>query len=359
MNRYDIYILQQFLIYFLGTLGIFTVFFVGVDALSTMMDFNNLSAGILFKYYGFSLPAVVHQMLPIACLISVVFVLAGMNRTNELTALHSCGMSLMRICMPVILCVGLICMIAYVMSDRILPVTNREKDFIYYHDIKKTPGLFSVIKTDRIWYRNKSTLFNIKTLNPATSKAQGLTMYFFDSEWNLMQMIQAEEVNIQGKQWELLDGSVSLVSGDGSFPLTSKFKSKILTVGEDSKDLTVTGQTSDSLSQAELSYFIDKNKSAGLDTVRYEVDYHAKFGFAFCSLIMVLLGIPLSVQKGRNTGSMKNAALCLGVVFFYWILYSSSLKLGQFGHLAPILAAWMPNFLMACLAFFLSIRQRM
>jgi lipopolysaccharide export system permease protein len=165
-------------------------------------------------------------------------------------------------------------------------------------------------------------------------------------------------VELEGSSWNLIDGSVTLFTGNSSFPLTSQFKTKKIAMGEDAKDIQSSGQTSEMLNQAELLQFIEHNKEAGLNTVRYEVDYHSKFSFAFAGLVMCLLGIPFSVGKARSGGSMVNFGIVIALVFGYWILFSSSLTLGTHGHLSPILAAWAPNLLMGGLAYFFMLRLK-
>jgi lipopolysaccharide export system permease protein len=171
-------------------------------------------------------------------------------------------------------------------------------------------------------------------------------------------MITADKVELKGPTWNLIDGSVTLFTSTSSFPLTSQFKTKQIAMGEDAQDLQSSGQTSDMLSQSELSRFIDRNREAGLDTIRYQVDYHGKFSFAMAGLVMCLLGIPFSVGKARSGGSMMNAGIVILLVFVYWVLYSSSLTLGTHGHLNPVVAAWAPNFLMIGLAYFFMLRLK-
>ncbi|MGZ3798506.1 MAG: LptF/LptG family permease, partial [Pseudobdellovibrionaceae bacterium] len=231
-------------------------------------------------------------------------------------------------------------------------------NFILYNDIEKKPSLFSVVKTNKIWYRSKNAIFNIKTLSVKGDRAQSLTLYFFSPDWDLLQMITADKVELNGNSWNLIDGSVTVFTGNSSFPLTSQFKTKKIIMGEDAKDLQSTGQASEMLNQAELSRFIERNKEAGLDTLRYEVDYHSKFSFDFAGLVMCLLGIPFSVGKARSGGSMMNIGIVILLVFSYWILFSSSITLGTHGHLNPVLAAWAPNLVMGGLAYFFMLRLK-
>ncbi len=224
--------------------------------------------------------------------------------------------------------------------------------------LKKNPSKFQTIKTNRIWYRSKNSIYNIKTLNTEGNKAQGLTLYFFNDKWDLMQMLTANSVAMNGSQWLLQNGTVTVFSEDSSFPMSDKFLEKTIVMSEEAQDLRSTGQTSDLLTQKELSRFINKNKEAGLDTIKYEVDFHSKFSFALAGLVMSLLALPFCVSKTRGGGLMLNIGICLGLVLVYWIFYSSAQTMGQHGQLNPIIAAWMPNIIMASLGATFLLRLR-
>lgn len=350
MNRIDRYTSFLFVGYFVGGLAVFVTLFLAIDAMSTLVSYKEASMSAVFQYYAYMSPEVIYKMLPIACLLGVVLALSNMNKANELVALFASGMSLFRICIPMLSGVLVISILGFLMSDRIMPTTTKKKNFVFYNEIKKKPDMFSMVKTDRIWYRSKNSIFNIKTLSADGKKAQGLTMYMFSDSWDLLQMMTAQQVSISGQNWLLNNGSVTVFTAESSFPLTSPFKNKTLIMSADSKDLQSSGQTSDMLSQDELKKFIDKNKEAGLDTVTYEVDFASKYSFSLAGLVMCLLGIPFSVGRARSGGTMMNVGICLGLVFLYYIFYSSSITLGQHGTMPPVVAAWVPNISMTGLA---------
>lgn len=358
MTRFDRYISGYFWSYFFAGILVFTTIFLAFDSLSTMVTYKGVTTDILLQYYLNYLPEVIQKMIPVSCLLGTILTISTLNKNNELVALFASGMSLFRITAPLLTWVFVICMVSLFVGDRIVPQTTKQKNFIFYNDLKKTPGLFSVVKTNRIWYRSKNSIFNIKTMNKEGTKAQGLTLYFFSDAWDLMQMMTADEVDMSSKQWVLKDGSVTLFSGESSFPLTSNFKKKSIAMAEESKDLQSSGQTADMLTQNELSHFIKKNKEAGLETVRYEVDFHSKFSFAFAGLVMSLLGIPFSVGRARSGGVMLNVGICIGLVFFFWILYSSSITLGNHGYFPAFFAAWAPHFVMFGMSYYLLKRSK-
>lgn len=367
MVRIDRYIAKYFLGFFFGGLLVFLTVFLAIDVLSTFVSYKGVAPHFLVEYYLLYAPDVIQKLIPVSCLLATILCLSTLNKSNELIALFASGYSLFRISMPIIIIVFAFSAFSFYLSDRIIPALNRQKNYIFYHEIKKNPSQFSIVKTNRIWYRSKNEIFNIKTLSLDGSKAHGLTLYTFDDAWDLQRMITAEEVDLKNKsikdssghyQWFLKDGTVTVFYRDSSFPLTSNFKQKTIVMNEEAQDLQSSGQTSEMLSQKELSKFIEKNKEAGLDTIRYEVDYHSKLAFAFAGLVMTILGIPFSVSKERSGGVMMNVGICIGLVFLYWIFYNSSITLGTHGHLKPILAGWIPNLVMMGLGIILIAKSK-
>lgn len=350
MNRMDRYILGLFWAFFGAGAVVFTTLFIAMDLMQMMMTYQGVAVVSWFSYAGLSVPETLYRMTPIAAVLGTLFTLGTLVRSNELMALQSIGQGLLRVCWPIFASVLFLSLGTYIAGDRLLPVFAKQKNYVFFQQIKKNPSLYSTVRTNKIWYRSQNAIFYIKTLNESAGRAQGLTLYYFDEAWNLLQLITAEEVDLQEKTWRLRNGSVTVFAQESSFPLASNFKDKTIPMGEGAAELAASGNTSDVLTLRELSEFIERNREAGLDTLRYEVDYHAKFGFSVAGLVMVALGIPFAVGSRRSGGMMRGLSVGLGLVFAYWLLYSSALALGNFGYLAPWLAAWLPNVLMTLVA---------
>lgn len=344
--------------FFLGTLTVFVTLFIAIEAMSMLVNYAGVLPSTIFRYYLYSLPDVVGKMLPVACLSGLMLTMSSLNKNNELVALFASGMSLFRIALPQLLSVLLISVLGFFSTDRLVPIMNRSKNFVFYYEIEKKPSLFSTVKTNRIWYKSKNSIFNIKTLSEKGDIAEGLTIYFITENWDLLQMMNAKRVVFAGKNWNLFDGTVTVFSEDSSFPMTSKFKSKTIVMSEDTQDLQSSGQASSQMTLSELSRFITKNKEAGLDTVRYEVEYHNKFSFALIALIMCFLGLPFTVGKARGGGNLRSLGIALALVFAFWVLSTSTYTLGIHGHLVPLLAAWLPHSVMGSAGFILLKRLK-
>lgn len=358
MSRVDRYILSLFWVSFAAGLVIFVTLFLATDVMSNVLRYKAVDTEVFLSYYGYFLPEIIHKMLPVASVVGLVLTISALNKGSELIALFAAGLSLFRISRCIFISLFIIGIIDYVSSDRLLPMFTKQKNFTFYNFIEQKPSKFQTIKTDKIWYRSKNTIFNIKTLNAEGNLAQGLTLYFFDEGWNLKQLLTAESVVLEGSKWLLKNGSISVFSSDSSFPLNDQFEQKTIVMAEDAQDLRSTGQTSDLLSHNELSRYISKNKEAGLDTVKYEVDYFSKLSFALAGLVMSLLALPFCVGQARGGGMAKNAGIVLGLVVAYWIAYSSMQTLGYHGTLPPFMAAWGANFVMTGFGVFFLLRLK-
>jgi len=354
----DRHILKLFLGYFVGGLIVFITLFLAVDAMSLTMRFPDAPSASLIRYYLFYTPEIVYLMVPVACLLGVLFTLSSLNKSNELLALFACGMSLIRLCFPIFVGVGVLSLVFFTAADQVLPRFVQLKNYTYYHEIKKHPAQYSTVKTDRIWYRSKNTIFNIKTINKQKATAEGLTLYQFSEAWELAQMITASRVELMGQKWKLIKGSMTLFTEETSFPLTQDFDEKIISIDEELGDIQSAFNSVDVLSFKDLKRYIQKNKEAGLDTVSLEVVYQDKFAALISAFVMVLLGIPFSVTSNRSGGVMLNIGFCLLTVVIYWSLKNSSLALGHHGSLPPIIAAWGPNVLMSLVGLGLVAKTR-
>lgn len=355
--RIDRYLLGLFWTAFAAGLLVFLTLFIATDAMSSLVKYKDVAGLVILKYYAFYAPDVIYKMLPIACVVGTVMTLSSLNKGSELVALFASGLSLFRISRVIFISVIIVGCFSYYLSDRLMPAFSKQKNFIYYNDLEKTPSRFQTIKTNKIWYRSKNSIFNIKTLNAEGNKAQGLSLYFFNDKWDLVQMLTADSVLMNGTQWILKQGSITVFDKTSSFPLNDKFLEKTIVMTEDAQDLRSTGQASDLLTQAELSRFINKNKEAGLDTIRYEVDFHSKFSYALAGLVMSLLALPFCVGQSRGGGMVRNLGISIGLVVVYWIIHSTSQTMGLHGQIAPIIAAWVPNFSMVILGVFLLLRS--
>lgn len=353
----DRYIGKTFIYYFFVTLLVFVTLFLVVDFMVTTSQYG-ADLNTYLKYYLYFSFEITYQLFPVACLMSTVFTLSSLNKNSELVALYSFGWSLIRICTPILVLVALFSSLGFFATNEYMTKIMDKKNYVYYVKMRDKPWQYSTSKQEKIWYRSGSNIFYINLLNAKEAKAFDVTVYTFSPDWRLQQILAAEEATIQNGQWRLINGALTVFLDSQSPPNKDVFKERVLMLGEDMIDIKTTSKASATMGVRELRRYIQRNKEAGLNTTPFEVDYYAKYGFAFTAFVMALLGIPFSISNNRSGGVLVNLQICIFLTLVYWGFYSSGLTLGRYGVLPPIIAAWGPNLLMAAFAGFLIRRHK-
>ena len=341
----DRYLSKNFFIHFFSGLAVFMTLFLVIDFVSSLMRFD-VGFSTLARYYGAYSFQICYQFVPVASMVGVAFTLSEMNRNKELSALFSLGVSLFRILTPIFFWILILFCFSFLLGDRLIPLTKQKRDYIYYTEMKKKPGLFSTVKTDKIWYKSGPVLFNIKLLDPEKSKAFEITFHYFSPDWQLEQLIYSKEAYIGKKSWLLKDLKSITFTENMTTPVVEQFETKEISVQEELSDIQSTSNASDFLSLKELAQYIKKNREAGLNMTRFEIDYYNKFSFPFTIFVLSIMVVPFIVGQGRSVGFSKNVFLIVSISFSFWTLHSFFISFGRYGYIHPIVATWTPHCLM-------------
>ncbi|HZI00596.1 MAG TPA: LptF/LptG family permease, partial [Flavisolibacter sp.] len=85
---------------------------------------KGLSTGVILEFIWYQLAVLVPLALPLAVLLSSLMTFGNLGESYELTAVKSAGVSLLRFMRPLFVLVLLICGIAFVFGNYIMPVAN-------------------------------------------------------------------------------------------------------------------------------------------------------------------------------------------------------------------------------------------
>lgn len=313
--------------------------------------------GQIFVYHLLNLPQICIQMAPPAVLLATVLTLSGLARTHELVACYAIGFGLKRLmALILVIVLGLSCMIL-VVEDRILPPVFKKRTNYYWRVMKNRPDFFLGIKRDKIWYRSRNMIYNLQRFDTHLQVIHGMTVYTFDDEFNLVQVISAKKAEYEDAKWRLFQGTVTLFTPEDPFPLSTDFKEKEILIPETPKEFQEIEKEVDGLGFKGLAHYIQQMKNAGADTKSYEVKLQSRFSLSFIPVVMCFLAVPFSVGSRREGGMAKDLSLCLAITFFYWLFYSVGLSLGSNGVLLPWVAAWLPSAVFMVLAGVLIARK--
>lgn len=117
-------------------------------------------------------------------------------------------------------------------------------------------------------------------------------------------------------------------------------------------DLVYSKGQQETFTNPELKEYIGKQKNRGNgNVVQYEVEYHKRIASSFASFILTTIGLSLSSRK-RKGGMGMYLGMGLALSFGYIMLQTVSSTFAINANTPPILAAWIPNFIFAIVAYF-------
>lgn len=311
----------------------------------------------ILYHHSLQIPEMLIQMLPPSVMLGTILTLSGFNRSNELVAIYSIGVGLTQIMSIIVALVLMLCCLSLVVQDRILPVLFKKKTIYYWKEMRGRHDFSFDIRHDKVWYRSKNLIYNLKTFDPKTQKIKGMSVYQFDDDFHLQHVLEAKEAIYTEKGWKLFAGAETTFKNHKDFPVTVRFKEKELVIRETPDDFEQIEKEVDGLRLKELYSYIAKIKDSGVDSKTYEVKYHSKISMSLIPLVMCILAVPFSTRQRRQGGAGRDLAIGFVVTFFYWLLYSIGLSLGSNGAVPPLLAAWLPSILFMGLAGYLIWRD--
>jgi LPS export ABC transporter permease LptG/LPS export ABC transporter permease LptF len=357
----DSYILGGFAFYFvliLFSLVLLTDIFQFFDLLGDIVK-NHIPMSHVFQYLFFLCPQLIYLLLPISVLVAVLVTFGILTKNNEVTAFKACGVSLLRLGLPLLmgsllLSTGLFAFDYYYVPDANLR-QERLRDEIkgrhnrsYEHPEEK--WIFG--QGSRIYYYQ---YFDVQ-------KKAMLGVYVFELDPNSFDLrgeIAAERAEWRPDQntWVFHNGRAKTLDGivDRDY---QTFQTATFAQLTESPEWFLTTETQDKeMNYRQLKHYIRDLHQRGFDTVRLRVQYYKKFAVPLFALIMALLAIPFGFLVG-NRGAMAGIGVSIGIAMAYWGIDRLFEQIGNVNQLDPIVAAWAPDAVFSLAGLYFVMRMR-
>jgi lipopolysaccharide export system permease protein len=361
MPTLDRYILNAFLRNLALVLLTLVALYSLIEFLEKVDDFIEHRAAV--KYYLtyplVHLPVMLSNSLPMAVLLATFATIGGFSRSNQLTAMLSGGISFIRISRPLFICSLILAVIMLIANLWLVPWASSESNYILRTEIKGRSAQTASSKD--LYFRDGNQIISINQAFPAKGILLGLTIVEFNDNFMPVKRIQAEHVqHIEKGQW-LLKNAVTWIFSPETKAVSS-FEQQpelLLDLKRSPSEAVRLWNRPEDLSIGELIHFTRKLESEGYNAKLYRVEIHVRFAKAVIPVIMVLVGIPFALQRGRNASFSLGIVISLIIFVTYFILYATFNVFGAIDVLPPLIAAWAANILMALIGtwFFLRINS--
>jgi LPS export ABC transporter permease LptG/LPS export ABC transporter permease LptF len=309
------------------------------------------------------IPYILYNVTPLCALVAVLVTFGALNRSSELTAMKSSGISLYRIITPILVVTILISAGLFVFDEFYLPAANRRQEALLSVIKNKPTQTFS--RPDRQWISGQTNnageparIFYYQYFNAETDKFANLTVFEFDpATFTLQRRIFAASArwDAQVNNWVFDNGWQRTFAGETIATYQPFTVATFPEIREQPIYFKKEYIPSQEMNYNELSDYIADLKQSGFETKRLSVQLNKKIAYPLITLVMAILAIPFALSMGKK-GSLTGIATAIGLAITYWVIALIFESLGNVNTLPAVLAAWTPDLLFGITGAYLLLR---
>jgi len=358
MRLLDKYVLTKFLIPFIYCVFGFIAIWLVFDLSDNGPDFieGGVPLWTVIRFYSTQIPEIIVISIPVGTLLALLYSLTQMSRSNELVAMLTAGVGLVRIVVPLMF-VGLVLTgISFYFNYEQAPHAQAIKKQML-DDIKrgkeKEEGLDNHLYRNRarlrIWYADKLYL--------ETKRMKDVQVLQQDPQGNIIEKIYGENVYFDhdGQKLWWFEGARRVKLDTEGNVVEDEIKDRIYIDDFDETPLRIASASlnADYLGVPELLNYLDYNSDfpeRRLAPFRTQLQY--RYALPWVNLLAIFIAAPLGIVYSRR-GILGGVATAIAL--FFLLVFTSSLFIafGKGGQLPPIVAAWGPIAIFAAIALFL------
>ncbi|HVR47809.1 MAG TPA: LptF/LptG family permease [Candidatus Binatia bacterium] len=348
----DGYLLREMVGPFLFALGAFllfwalNIFFLAADYIIN----QHAPFFLVLRFVLFRIPQATPMAFPFASLFAALLAIGRVMGDNEVTAMRTAGIPVMRIVLsPFVFGLAMFAL-SYGINEFVAPrsvdlSTRTFYQIIYHTDalpvepqfFRKDPDTGNTFYVTQVAPDNK-TMMDVQIFKPAK---YGM--------WN--ETLQAKSATVQGSTLVLHDVIDTRFNNDGFLTNQQRVNSVIigLPLGETASQF-VSQVNNDpwTMSSKSLRTQVNALQQQGIGGTamgNLQINLADKLAWPFSCIIGVVVALPLALRFGKR-GKTLGIALSIIAFFVYYLMVSAAAAFGRNGALNPYLAAWLPNIIM-------------
>lgn len=345
MKILDRYIFRQFAKAFIFTSIAFVCLFILINMVEKLDEFMDKNLGILeiTRYYLFSIPSTIIVISPVSALLSSILVAGRLSFSSELPAIRSAGVSMRQLLTPFLTGGILILLFNLLNAGWISPSAFSGKNSFEQRYFTKKPSLPHENRNLHI-LEPGNRIVSIGTIGSDYTTLTDVSIEEF-KEARLVSRIDADTMRYNSKTglWIMQNASSRIFNQEkNTFHFTPVQPLKLALSPQSLAEINLQPDEMDIISHY---WYLAEKESAGFSGLeRSMVKFHNKIALPFASLIIILIGVPLSAKKKRG-GLASEISITLFAGFLFLGLQKTIAIAGYQGIINPMLAAWLPNLL--------------
>ena len=350
----DWYIIRKFIGTYIYSIILIISISIVFDVNENLVKFAQYHAplkAIVFDYYANFVPYFANLFSPLFVFIAVIFFTSKLASNSEIISMLAAGVSFRRLMRPYMITCVLLSALSFGLSAYVIPhgtVIRQNFETMYKNKKKNTSAENVQLQVD------KGVIAYMQHYDNSMKRGYGFCLDKFQDKKLVSHLtamdIQYDTISDSKYHWQLSNWKIRKLQGMKEH-ITSGAQ-KDTTIMMEPTDLVYSKGQQETFTSPELRDYISKqiNRGSG-NVVQYEVEYHKRIASSFASFILTIIGVSLSARK-RKGGMGAALGVGLALSFGYIMLQTVSATFAIQANFPPVLAAWLPNFLFAIVAYF-------
>lgn len=363
------YYLREFIrLFAIIGLGLSVVFAL-MDLINKIDDFIPYKPSVddLLLYAGLNLPQYLLYLMPMASLITGLFIFGQAGRRKETTAIKAAGGSIKTLLKPFVFLGISLSIVAFLIGEFIVPDFSMRAHMLRDTIMRQDNVL--TVKEGTVWLRTNDAIVKIDLFLPDNGIIKGISIM------KIKDSVLTERIEAESAEWKPVWGAMESSGSPGSEEpsggshrgmwylrdateyniktgMVTKYRELQSDIIDSPDIFKKNMQKPEEMNVRELVTYTKRLKDAGFRNTKFVVDIHSRISYPLINAIMLVLGIALAT-RGVVGGGLITAAIGIAISLLYWVAYTTSLSMGYAGILPPIPAAWLMPIIFGGVAFYM------
>jgi lipopolysaccharide export system permease protein len=355
----DQYVIRGFITPFSFCLIGFVAIWLIADLTDNGPNLIGANFGTVLRFYVIQLPFMILFVMPVTLLLSLLYSLSRMSKSNEIISMLGAGRSMMRVLRPLFvfgLYASLICLVfKYQWAPQSAGYKEALLEEINQQNADKRRG--SKRTLDNPWSKvghyyknevdNRSWWISKVPYDMQRRPLNGVALWQFDADGKPVMSFRANSAKwFHGTHdWRFSNGKTYIYDKDGVPRVQSWDFLTIPDWRETPWKVLSTAQNPEFMGIPGLTTYLKSNSDLGERTLApFRTNWWYCWAEPMSCLVMVLIAAPLGIVYSRRgvLGGVASSIIVFALIYF---LSGSFVAAGQAGILPPFLAAWATNFI--------------
>ena len=354
LKVYQNYISKQFLLTFIKTVFIFFTLAFILNIFEEINFFKdlNVSIGLPIFLTFLNIPSILFEIFPFIFLITTQFFFIKLIEQNENISFKNFGLSNSKI-------IKLLAILSFLIGVIIVTIfynlsSNLKHSYLNIkNSYAKDNKYLAVITENGIWIKDAedgiTSIINAEDLKG--NILNNVDIVQFDQDFNFIQNIYAEKINIENKIWR--SNSALLNNEQVSNQRVNNFQ---LSTNLNFQDINSLFSNLTSLSIFELNNLKNKYKAMDYSSVEVDSAIQKIFSFPFYLMLMTILSstIMMSIKQNKSKIFHLIFGILISVIIYYLSFFFE--ELGKNEQVPIVVSIWIPLLMISIISMINLVR---